>query len=48
MDILHYFFLHPSFVPLGFIGKVFNEAVTISLWSFKGECYKIWDYVSLW
>ena len=25
--ILYYFSLHPSFIPLGFTGKVFNEAV---------------------
>ena len=29
MDILHSFFLHPGFVPLGFTGKVFNEAVIV-------------------
>ena len=29
MDIQHSFFLRPNFVPLGFIGKVFNEAVII-------------------
>ena len=35
MDILHSFFLHPGFVPLGFTSKVFNEAVCIFLWSSK-------------
>ena len=27
MNMLHSFFLHPVFVPLGFTGKVFNETV---------------------
>ena len=31
MNILHFFFLRLGFVPLGFTGKVFNEAVTIFL-----------------
>ena len=31
MDILHTFFLRPSFVPLGFTNKVFNKLVTIFL-----------------
>ena len=29
MDILHYFFLRPGFVSLGFTGKVFNEAIIV-------------------
>ena len=29
MDILHSFFLRPSFVPMGFTSKVFNEAVIV-------------------
>ena len=43
-----FFFLCLGFVPLGFTGKVFNEAVTIFLWSSKGECYKIWSFIGLW
>ena len=35
--ILYYFFLHHGFVPLGFLGKVFNEAVS---WISKGEYYE--------
>ena len=37
MDILHSFFPCPSFVPLGFTSKVFNEAVTISLYDHPRE-----------
>ena len=29
MNILHSFFLRPGFVPMGFIGKVFNETVIV-------------------
>ena len=29
ISVLHSFFLRPGFVPLGFTGKVFNEAVLI-------------------
>ena len=35
--ILYSFFLHHGFVPLGFPGKVFNEAVS---WTSKGEYYE--------
>ena len=37
MDILHSFFPCPSFIPLGFTSKVFNEAVTISLYDHPRE-----------
>ena len=35
--ILYSFFLHHGFVPLGFPGKVFSEAVS---WTSKGEYYE--------
>ena len=35
--ILYSFFHHHGFVPLGFLGKVFNEAVS---WTSKGEYYE--------
>ena len=45
VSVLHSFFLHLGFVPLGFTSKIFNEAVlTNFLRSNNGhskrECYK--------
>ena len=34
ISVLHSFFLRPGFVPLGFTGKVFNEAVLIFFFLF--------------
>ena len=41
MDILYSFFYHPSFVPLDFLGKVFN-VVVIMVKSFK-EHYSLFS-----
>ena len=41
------FFFRPSFVQLGFTGKILNKVVTIFLWSSKGECYKIWELCNI-
>ena len=36
--------LFPSlgFCPIEFFLARFNEACSLTLWSFKGECYKYW------
>ena len=34
VSVLHYFFLRPGFVLLGFIGNLFNEAVLTNFLKF--------------